>query len=246
MIRPMKVMLGSGGFRGDARRDALTAAMRRHFGDIQKLLFVPFALHDGDAYLKAMQEAGFDAGYELMGIHRCPDPVQAIQAAEGIYLGGGNSFRLIKALQDLELLEPIRARVADDMPYLGVSAGTNMACPTMQTTNDMPIVQPASFKALGLIPFQINTHYFDGQVHVQEGDDFHSHYGETRAQRIAEFHECQATPVLGLREAGWLELDNHKLMLRNTSARLFRPGQEIADFEPDADLSFLLDRPENS
>jgi dipeptidase E len=234
-------MLGSGGFRGDTRRTALTAAMRRHFGDIKKLLFVPYALHDGDAYLKAMHTAGFDADYELVGIHRAADPVQAVESAEGIYLGGGNSFRLIKALQDQQLLQPIRARVAGGMPYLGVSAGTNMACPTMQTTNDMPIVQPASFKALGLIPFQINTHFFDGQVHLKQGDGFHPHFGETRAQRIAEFHECQATPVLGLREAGWLELHDQQLFLRNTSARLFRQGLDFEDFAADADLSFLLD-----
>src|SRR5262245_20840735 len=134
----MRVLLGSGGFRTHERRALLTAVMRRHFGAIGRLLFIPYALADHEAYLRLIAERGLDAGYQLEGIHTHPEPKQAIREAGGLFVGGGNTFRLLWELYRLDLLDVIRQRVGEDMPYLGVSAGANVACPTIRTTNDMP------------------------------------------------------------------------------------------------------------
>lgn len=238
----MKVMLGSGGFRGEDRRQALCEAMREHFGNIKQLLFVPYALHDGDQYVSQMIKLGYHADYDLVGIHTFDDPVKAAMEAEGIYVGGGNSFRLIHRLQQNGLVDVIRKRVVvGELPYLGVSAGTNVACPTMQTTNDMPIVQPASFESMNLVPFQVNTHYYPGQIHIKDEDgSYHEHFGETRQQRIEEYHECQELPVLGLWEAGWLMRRDQQLILHHCPALLFRKGQKPEEIPVGADLSYLL------
>lgn len=238
----MKVLLGSGGFRTEERVQRISAAMRKHFGEIKKLLFVPYAMADHDGYVNAMNERALNAGYELDGIHRYADPVKAVEQAEGIYVGGGNTFRLLNDLYQYNLLEIIRVRVAGGMPYLGVSAGTNVACPTMQTTNDMPIVMPPSFAALGLVPFQVNAHYYNGETYVKassgEGDELTPHFGETRDQRLAEFHEMNTTPVIGLWEAGLLDItiegDYCEGELIGTPARIFLQGQPARDIEPGA------------
>lgn len=240
----MRLLLGSGGFRGEERRDALRQAMRSHFGEIRRLLFVPYAIADGDAYVEALNKAKLNAGYELVGLHREGDPIKAVMEAEGIYVGGGNTFRLIRRMQAEGLLKPIRSRVASGMPYLGISAGTNVACPTMQTTNDMPIVHPDSFEALGLVPFQVNTHYYAGQIHVRlEEGEYEEHFGETRDDRIREFHEENEAPVLGLWESGLLRREGDQLGLLRGTARLFRKGQEPVDIQEGADLSDLLANP---
>ena len=159
----MKVLLGSGGFRTDDRKPLWWPKCNPAFGEIDSILFVPYALADHDGYVTALNERGLHAGYTLQGIHQASDPVAAVGSAQGIYVGGGNTFRLIKQLHELGLVEAIQKRIlADGVPYLGVSAGTNVACPTMRTTNDMPIVQPPSFDALGLVPFQVNAHYHPG------------------------------------------------------------------------------------
>ena len=225
----MRILLGSGGFRTPQRIASLRYHMRAHFGSVRKLLFVPYALHDHDAYVRTMLERGIDAGYELDGIHRHADPVQAVQDAEAIFIGGGNTFRLLDALQRLQLIEPIRERVRVGMPYLGISAGTNVACPTIKTTNDMPIVQPASFEALGLVPFQVNAHYYEGSNRVKVDGAFHEHFGETRDDRLREFHEMNDTPVIGLWEAGLLSYDGSTLQLSGAPARVFRKGQPPQD-----------------
>ena len=154
-----------------------------------------------------MIDRGIHAGYELVGIHREPDVVQAVNQAEGIFIGGGNTFRLLTQLYRHDLIEPIRARVRAGMLYLGVSAGTNVACPTIRTTNDMPIVQPPTLDALGLVPFQINPHYYTGQNFIKDGEQFIEHFGETRDERLREFHEENETPVIGLWETGCIALD---------------------------------------
>src|SRR6516162_2324255 len=166
----MRVLLGSGGFRTAERVRILHDVMRHHFGDVPRLLFVPYALNDHDTYARMLVERGLHAGYAIDGIHRHADPIQAVHEAPAIYLGGGNTFRLLHALYRFELLEPIRQRVRAGVPYLGISAGSNVACPTIKTTNDMPIIQPPSFDALGLVPFQVNPHYFTGQTFVKAED----------------------------------------------------------------------------
>ena len=198
----MRVLLGSGGFRTPERVAGLANQMRSFFGPIRRLLFVPYAAGDLDAYAPKLVERGLHAGYELDPIHNHADPAAAVRQADGLYIGGGNTFRLLDALYRHELLEPIRERVRNGAPYLGISAGCNVACPTLKTTNDMPIVQPPSFTALGLVPFQVNAHYYEGQFFLHSGESYIPHFGETRDERIREFHEMNETPVIGLWESG--------------------------------------------
>lgn len=193
--------------------------------DGRTVLFIPYALADHDAYTRAIRGAFAPMGADVVGIHTADDPVSAVEAAEAVYLGGGNTWRLLRAVQDLGLLDVIRGRVREGMPYLGASAGTNLACPTIRTTNDMPIVQPRSFDALGLIPFQINPHYLDP-------DPASPHMGETRETRIREFHEENTVPVLGIREGGWLHVTDDSCQLAGATARLFRPGHPPVDCQP--------------
>lgn len=206
--------------------------MRELFGPDSRVLFVPYALADHDGYLERLSGRGLDAGLRLDGIHRHPDPVRAVEQAEGIYVGGGNTFRLLDALYRRDLLEVIRERVRAGLPYLGVSAGTNVACPTIMTTNDMPIVQPPGFEALGLVPFQVNAHYFTGSIHVKQGDTFQEHFGETRDDRIREFHEMNDTPVVGLWEGGTIRVEGDRYTLSGAPARLFRKGLDPVDIAP--------------
>jgi dipeptidase E len=237
----MRVLLGSGGYRTPERVSLLAAAMRAFFGDLGRLLFVPYALADHDGYVQAMTERGLHAGYELDGIHRHGDPVRAVEEARGIFVGGGNTFRLLDALYRFGLLDVIRDRVRHGLPYLGVSAGTNVACPAIKTTNDMPIFQPPSLDALGLVPFQVNPHYFTGQTYVKAQDGgFQEHFGETRDDRLREYHEMNDLPVVGLWEAGFLRREQGELLLMGTPARIFRKGQPPVDVAPGARLDELL------
>jgi dipeptidase E len=236
----MRILLGSGGFRTEERVQFLRGQMRSFFGPIHRLLFLPYALADHDRYVQTLTEKGLNADYELDGIHRHGDPKQAVREAEAIYVGGGNTFRLLATLYQLNLLDPVRERVRAGTPYLGVSAGTNVAGPTIKTTNDMPITWPPGLDALGLVPFQVNPHYFTGQTFVKRNDDYHEHFGETRDDRIREFHEMNFTPVIGLWEGGLLRIEQCQMTLLGARARVFRKGQEPSDVEPGADLSALL------
>jgi dipeptidase E len=236
----MRVLLGSGGFRTPERVALLAAEMRSFFGPIGRLLFLPYALADHDGYVRALTEKGLGAGYALDGIHRHPDPVRAVREAAALFVGGGNTFRLLAELYRHGLLDPIRERVRAGLPYLGISAGCNVACPTIKTTNDMPIVQPPSLEALGLVPFQVNPHYFTGPMWVKRDDTFHEHYGETRDGRLREFHEMNDTPVVGLWEAGLLRVEDGRVRLLAAPARVFHKGREPADVAPGAELAELL------
>ncbi|HEV8204841.1 MAG TPA: dipeptidase PepE, partial [Pyrinomonadaceae bacterium] len=150
------------------------------------------------------------------------------------FIGGGNTFRLLKTLYEFDLIDVIRERVDAGMPYIGSSAGSNMACPTIRTTNDMPIVQPPSFNALGLVTFQINAHYLDP-------DPNSKHMGETREERINQFHEENEMPVVGLREGAMLRIENGETILRgSTGARIFRRGLEPIEILPGARLDGII------
>jgi dipeptidase E len=236
----MRLMLGSGGFRTPERVGALAEQMKSFFGDRRTLLFIPYALHDHERYVQELCARGVNAGYELDGIHRHPDPMAAVERAEALFIGGGNTFRLLHALYKFDLLDVIRERVRQGLPYLGVSAGTNVACPTIMTTNDMPIVRPPSFAALALVPCQVNPHYYSGQNFVKEGEDYVPHFGETRDERIREFHEMNDTPVVGLWEAGILRIEGEEMQLVGAAARVFRKGQEPADVPAGTRLDELL------
>jgi dipeptidase E len=192
---------------------------------VSRVLFVPYALFDRDGYAARARERFGRMGFELESVHDAAGgPVAAVERAGAIFIGGGNTFRLLNALWRAELVEPIARRVRAGMPYIGSSAGSNVACVTIKTTNDMPIVQPPTFEALNLVPFNINPHYLDpapGSTHM----------GETREERIAQFHEENDPPVVGLREGAWLQVDERGVMLQGgAGARLFRRGQKPVEF----------------
>lgn len=199
------------------------------------MLFIPYALSDHDRYTEKVGTVLKRWGFDCEGVHSKPDPVEAVRAAQAIYIGGGNTFLLLKSLYDNGLVEPIRERVLDhSVPYVGSSAGTNVATKSIHTTNDMPIVYPPSFDALALVPFNINPHYLDPEVGG-------THRGETREERILQFHEQNEALVLGLREGSTLLVDGDRATLVGTrKARLFRRGREPEEFDAGADLSFLL------
>ncbi len=238
----MRVLLGSGGFRTPERIAFLAGQMRAFFGEVDRILFIPYALADHDGYVETLRQRGIDAGYRLVGIHTLSDPVAAVMQAPALFVGGGNTFRLLAELYHRELLEPIRQRVRAGLPYLGISAGSNVACPTIQTTNDMPITWPPRLDALGLVGFQINAHYFTGQTHVKRGDTYQEHFGETRDERLAEFHQMNDTPVVGLVEGGTLWIEDGEVTLAGAPPRIFRKGLPAVDVEPGSQLQGLLDR----
>lgn len=230
----MRILLGSGGFRTPERITLLREAMRTHFGPIRKLLFVPYALADHDKYVATMVERGTDGGYELDPIHRYADPVRAVWQAEGIFIGGGNTFRLLRMLYELQLMDVIRGKITGGLPFLGVSAGCNVACPTIKTTNDMPITEPPTLLALNLVPFQVNPHYVPGNAWYRADDgSYQAHFGETRDDRLREFHEENHTPVIGLGEGGLLRCEGLNTHLIGTPARIFRRGMEPVDVAAD-------------
>jgi dipeptidase E len=215
---------------GSGYLDHAEAEIRSFLGDLKRVLFVPYALFDRDKYAATAQQRFEKMGYELASAHTTSDPVQAVNETDAIFIGGGNTFRLLKALYDNELVGPIRERVASGMPYIGSSAGSNVAGPTIRTTNDMPIVQPPSFDALALVSFQLNPHYLDA-------DPTSKHMGETREERIMQFLEENETPVIGLREGAMLRIENGTTILRGSSgARIFRRGETPVEVVSGAQL----------
>jgi dipeptidase E len=216
---------------GSSYLDHAEGEIRSFLGDVQRVLFVPFALYDRGAYTGMARERFQSMGYDLDSVHEVADAPQAVNGAEVVFIGGGNTFRLLKALYDFDLLLPIRQRVAQGMPYIGSSAGSNVACPTIKTTKDMPIVQPPSFDALGLITFQISPHYLDPDPHS-------THKGETQEERIIQFLEENPTPVAGLREGAMLRVEQGAIELRGVSgARVFRRGHEPVELKPGEKLN---------
>jgi dipeptidase E len=210
---------------------------------IRRVLFIPYAgvnLVDEsveksfDAYEERVKKVFREFGCELRSVHREKDPVVAVNEAECIVVGGGNTFHLVMMMQETGIMEAIRRKVLRGIPYIGWSAGANVACPTMKTTNDMPICEPPSFNCLKLVPFQINPHYLDANP---EG-----HAGETREQRIMEFLAVnRQTCVVGLREGGLFEVEGDTITLKGKRPlRVFRYGQEPVEYQPGDPIGFLL------
>ena len=203
-------------------------------GSAERVLFVPYALKDHAAFAVKTRGAFLTLGRSLDSLHEAASPRDAVRAARALFVGGGNTFRLLATLYRLDLVELIRECVAAGMLYSGASAGANLAGPTIRTTNDMPIVEPPSLTALGLVPFQINPHYLDPEPGSR-------HMGETREERLRQFHEENDTPVVGLREGAMLRVEGERVLLKGiTGARIFRRGQEPVEATPGAALEGLL------
>jgi dipeptidase E len=199
-------------------------------------LFLPYAAvtFSYDEYEAKVSERFREIGHDVTSIHRFKDPVAAVENAAAIIVGGGNTWKLLKMILDNNLVDSVRKRVRSGIPYIGWSAGSNVACPTIRTTNDMPILEPLSFNAFNLVPFQINPHYLDANP---EG-----HAGETREQRIEEFIEVNPDVwVAGLREGTMLLVEKEKIRLFGPrKARVFKKGNIPRELGEDDDFSFLL------
>lgn len=213
----------------------LQPALNTFFEGVQQLLFIPYARPAGisyDAYTARVSEAFKPLNISVKGIHQFNNPIEAVQQAEAIFTGGGNTFELVNQLYKNKLMQVLKTTVNAGTPYLGTSAGSNICGVTMMNTNDMPIVYPPSFETMGLIPFNINAHYLD----PIEGS---THMGETRETRIQEYHTLNQTPVLGLREGSWLEVQGSLIVLRGPyTARVFKAG--ITPFELESGSQVLL------
>ncbi|KAL9883194.1 putative alpha-aspartyl dipeptidase [Glossina fuscipes fuscipes] len=214
-------------------QEELTTFLKRN--SVKTILFVPYAKITHDKYTETVSKALSPWGYKVEGIHVKKNPSDAIRSAEAIFIGGGNTFLLLKTLYDLNLVEVIRGAVLNNgIPYIGSSAGTNVATLSIHTTNDMPIVFPPTFDALKLVSFNINPHYLETDASKQ-------HMGETRDERLNEFLEYQKRPVLGLREGTALIIYDDKVTLvGDRKAKLFKPECDPVEFDPPCDLSFLL------
>lgn len=203
--------------------DYITDEMAELFKDTEEVIFIPYARPGGishDSYTEKAAKAFDKIGKKVIGLHTFEDPVAAIKNAKGVFTGGGNTFVLVNALYKFELMQPLREAIFNGMPYMGTSAGSNICGVSMQTTNDMPIVYPPSFKTLGVIPFNLNPHYLDP-------DPTSKHMGETRETRIAEFHTQNTIPVVGLREGSWLRVKGDEIILKgDLDARLFKQGKK--------------------
>ena len=219
---------------GQGYLDHVLAEIDSFLGPVRRLVFVPFALKDREGYGTRAAERLAAIGVEVRTLTADEAGLRLAREAEAVFTGGGNTFRLLKTLQESGLLPILRERALAGMPYIGSSAGTNIAAPTIRTTNDMPIVQPPSFEALGLVPFQINPHYLDPEPNS-------THMGETREQRLKEFHEENETPVVGIREGAWIRVEGDRATLGGArGARIFRQGQEPEEREPGESLVGLL------
>lgn len=221
---------------GGAYLDYILPELQQHFKNCKTILFIPYARPSGishEDYTAKAALAFAKINIAVKGIHEFDNPASAILNAEGIFTGGGNTFLLVTQLYKNELMDILANTVKNGIPYLGTSAGSNICGLTMQTTNDMPIIYPPSFKTLALIPFNINAHYLDP-------DNQSTHMGETRETRIKEFHVFNTIPVLGLREGSWLEVKGEKILLKgNLSARLFRQNQTPEEIGSGTDISYL-------
>ena len=239
--RTRALLISNSKSHGGGYLDHCEVAIQQFLGSIRSILFFPFALKDWEAYTATAYERFERMGIKLTSAHRVEsyqDFDRAIQSAKAFFVGGGNTFRLLATLQEKSWigrssLRAIGERVMEGVPYIGTSAGANLACPTIKTTNDMPIVHPNRFAAIGIVPYQINPHYIDA-------DPNSTHMGETRERRITEFHEENHLSVIGLREGAWLRVEDGQTHLEGmTGAKLFRRGKEpieLVNGQVDGDL----------
>jgi dipeptidase E len=210
--------------------------LKLFFQHTDTILFIPYARPSGishDAYTTKAQDAFAKIGKQVKGIHEFENPIEAVQQANGIFVGGGNTFVLVDQLYKQQLIQPIQNAVSMGTPYLGTSAGSNICGLNIRTTNDMPIIYPPSFKTFGFVPFNINPHYLDPNPDS-------THMGETRATRIQEFHHYNTQPVVGLREGSYLKVDGDTITLKGElQARIFEYNKAAYEVDANTDLSAL-------
>jgi dipeptidase E len=230
-LRDRVLLISNSTVYGRGYLDHVESEIKSFLGGAGRVLFLPFALHDRDAYTATARKRFEAMGYALDSAHETAVPQKAVEETDAIFIGGGNTFRLLKALEDLDLIEAIRRKVNSGTPYIGSSAGSNVAGPTIKTTKDMPIVQPRSFDSLGLVPFQISPHYLDP-------DPNSTHMGETQEERILQFLEENDKPVVAIREGAWLLCNDGTVTLKGqTGARIFCRGHTPVEVQPGAEIS---------
>lgn len=221
---------------GGSYLDYLLPVLEQHFENCETVLFIPYARPGGiteDAYTENVRAAFLKINKKIVGLHSFENPAEAIASAKGIFTGGGNTFLLVTQLYENEVMEALAKAIKNGTPYLGTSAGSNITGISMQTTNDMPIVYPPSFKTLEAIPFNLNPHYLDP-------DSNSKHMGETRETRLKEFHAFNSIPVLGLREGSWLDVKGKSIILKGPlTARWFTQNQDPIELEPETNLASL-------
>ena len=219
---------------GGSYLEYLKPTLNEHFKAVERIIFIPYARPGGishELYTSNAQKFFNSLDIEVVGLHSFKDPVKALEHAEGVFTGGGNTFLLVKQLYENKIIAALRDRLYQDMPYLGTSAGTNIVGVSMQNTNDMPIVHPPSFETLGTVPFNINAHYLDP-------DPTSKHMGETRETRIKEFHHFNNVPVIGLREGSWIEVKQRAYILRGPhSARIFEATKSPYELPTDSEIT---------
>jgi dipeptidase E len=219
---------------GSGYLEYILPTLTNFFKEASTILFIPYARASGktyDEYTDIARKAFATINKEVKGIHEFDNPKEAVQQAEAIFTGGGNTFELVNQLYKNDIIPDLTKAVENGTPYLGTSAGSNICGVTMMNTNDMPIVYPPSFTTLGFISFNINAHYLDPNPDS-------THMGETRETRIKEYHIFNETPVLGLREGSWLEVNGDSIVLRgNYTARLFKQGKEAEELDTNTEVS---------
>ena len=231
---PRILLVSSSTVYGRGYLDHVEQEIKAFLGEAKRILFFPYALYDRDGYAAQVRARFVNMGYLLESVHHAADPLKAVENSDAFFVGGGNTFRLLKALQDLDLLDAISRKVKSGALYIGSSAGSNVAGPTIKTTKDMPIVQPRSFESLGLVPFQISPHF-------QDPDPNSTHMGETQEERIFQFLEENETPVVGIRENAWLLCENGAVTLKGENgARIFRRDEGSVEAKPGDNISDLV------
>ena len=222
---------------GSGYLEYLLAELKLFFKGVRTIMFIPFARPSGmsyEDYTKVAMDAFKKIGIEVKGIHEYENSKEAISNAKGIFVGGGNTFVLVKEMYDQNLMQILKDTIDKGTPYLGTSAGSNIAGISMMTTNDMPIVYPPSYNTLGCIPLNINAHYLDP-------DPNSTHKGETRETRIKEFHVYNKIPVIGLREGSWLKVNGNDIILKGKlKARWFEKGKAPIELAPDSQINTHL------
>jgi dipeptidase E len=219
---------------GGSYLEYILPVLENHFKDCKTILFIPYARPGGishDEYTQKVAETFAKINKKVVGIHEFENPINAVEQAEAIFTGGGNTFLLVTQLYQNNVMAVLKKVVENGTPYLGSSAGSNITGISMQTTNDMPIIYPPSFTTLGFLPFNLNPHYLDPDLQSK-------HMGETRETRIKEFHAFNDIPVLGLREGSWLEVNGETITLKgNLSARWFTADNNPVELETGTNLN---------